>query len=94
MDDVVHEYVLLEEVTTPSASGEDFLTAPPTRQRLVGAEEKPLQLRARWKTDSKFVLKRVGADPSWRARLGNLMIGERELLALLVDIVYVKRMCL
>ena len=33
--------------------------------------------RTRWKADSKFVLKRVGADPSWRARLGNLMIHDQ-----------------
>ena len=34
-------------------------------------------IRTRWKADSKFVLKRVGADPSWRARLGNLMIHDQ-----------------
>ena len=71
-----HEYVLLEEVLAPSANGEDFLTTPPTQQRMVGMDECPLHIRNRWKSDSKFVLKRVGADPSWRARLGNLMIEE------------------
>ncbi len=71
-----HEYVLLEEVLAPSVNGDDFLTAPPTQQRMVGMDECPLHIRNQWKSDSKFVLKRVGADPSWRARLGNLMIQE------------------
>ena len=35
--------------------------------------EMPLQVRNKWKHETKFVLKRVGQDPSWRARLGNLM---------------------
>ncbi len=77
VDDDVHEYVLLEEVVAPSSNGEDFLTAPPTQQRMVGMDECPLHIRSRWKTDSKFVLKKVGTDPSWRARLGNLMISGR-----------------
>ena len=68
-----HEYVLLEEVLVPSANGDDFITAPPTQQRMVGMDERPLHLRNKWKSDSKFVLKRVGADPSWRARLGNMI---------------------
>ena len=37
---------------------------------MVGMEEMPLQVR---KVDTKFVLRKVGQDPSWRARLGNLM---------------------
>ena len=32
-----------------------------------------IQVRNKWKHETKFVLKRVGQDPSWRARLGNLM---------------------
>ncbi len=63
-------------MVTPSVNGEDFLTTPPTQQRMVGMDECPLHVRSKWKSDSKFVLKRVGADPSWRARLGNLMIHE------------------
>lgn len=68
-----HEYVLLEEVLVPSANGDDFITAPPTQQRMVGMDERPLHLRNKWKSDSKFVLKRIGSDPSWRARLGNMI---------------------
>ena len=40
---------------------------------MVGMSEMPLQVRNKWKHETKFVLKRVGQDPSWRARLGNLM---------------------
>ena len=40
---------------------------------MVGMAEMPLQVRNKWKHETKFVLKRVGQDPSWRARLGNLM---------------------
>jgi len=43
------------------------------KQRMVGMQEMPLQVRNKWKHETKFVLKRVGQDPSWRARLGNLM---------------------
>ncbi len=46
---------------------------PTPNQRLVGMQEMPLQVRNKWKHETKFVLKRVGQDPSWRARLGNLM---------------------
>ena len=42
-----HEYVLLEEVVAPSANGEDFLTTPPTHQRMVGMDECPLFIRNR-----------------------------------------------
>ena len=37
--------------------------------RMVGMEETPLNIRSGWKSDGRFVLKRVGMDPSWRARL-------------------------
>ena len=43
-------------------------------QRMVGMDEMPLQVR---KADTKFVLRKVGQDPSWRARLGNLMSENR-----------------
>ena len=45
------------------------------QQRLVGMEEIPLMVKSQWSAiDGKFVLKRVGEDPSWRARLGTNMI--------------------
>lgn len=74
-----HEYVLLEEVVNSSSSqSSNFLhnnntLLPTPNQRMVGMQEMPLQVRNKWRHETKFVLKRVGQDPSWRARLGNLM---------------------
>ena len=36
---------------------------------MLGLEEFPLNTRSTWKSDGKFILKQVGSDPSWRARL-------------------------
>ena len=69
-----HEYVLLEEVVsnnTNNGLNSNLPTHP--NQRMVGMHEMPLQVRNKWRNETKFVLKRVGQDPSWRARLGNLM---------------------
>ena len=71
-----HEYVLLEEVVSPGSSNinnNSPLMPTGPKQRMVGMQEMPLQVRNKWKHETKFVLKRVGQDPSWRARLGNLM---------------------
>jgi phosphatidylinositol phospholipase C epsilon len=64
----LNEFVLVEEVAAAKEGTAD-LHAAPISQRLVGMEENPLSVRAQWKTDGKFVLRRVGEDPSWRARL-------------------------
>ena len=69
--DKEHEYVLLEEVVSNTNGLNSNLPAP--NQRMVGMHEMPLQVRNKWRNETKFVLKRVGQDPSWRARLGNLM---------------------
>ena len=53
----INEFVLVEE----------FDDGNP---RMIGMEENPLNVRSRWKNDGRFVLKQVGMDPSWRARLG------------------------
>ena len=55
------EFVLVEEVDDDSSQM--------SSQRMVGMEENPLCLREEWRSHGKFVLKKVGADPSWRARL-------------------------
>ena len=54
----INEFVLVEE----------FDDGNP---RMIGMEEKPLNVRSRWKNDGRFVLKQVGMDPSWRARLSS-----------------------
>ena len=63
-----HEYVLLEEVVNANSQTNSSLPTP--NQRMVGMHEMPLQVRNKWRNETKFVLKRVGQDPSWRARLG------------------------
>jgi phosphatidylinositol phospholipase C epsilon len=76
-----HEFVLLEEVVggqTTSNTGLPVSVLPPPNQRLVGMQEMPLQVRNKWKNETKFILKRVGTDPSWRARLGNLLAFSEE----------------
>ena len=71
-----HEFVLLEEFGGEGGNGGD---EPAPQHRLVGMEEIPLSVRSQWKSDGKFVLKRVGLDPSWRARLGNMIGPPRRL---------------
>ena len=46
--------------------------------RMVGMEETPLSVRSRWKNDGRFVLKQVGSDPSWRARLVSNLVAATE----------------
>ena len=78
--------MLLEEVVnsamsshaTSNINNNSPVLATPN-QRMVGMSEMPLQVRNKWKHETKFVLKRVGQDPSWRARLGNLMSFTEEL---------------
>jgi phosphatidylinositol phospholipase C epsilon len=57
-----NEFVLVEEV-------DDETLQAGFSKRMVGMEEIPLSLREEWGTHGKFVLKKVGDDPSWRARL-------------------------
>ena len=69
------DFVLIEEVEDDQMCG--------SQQRMVGMEEIPLSVRSQWKNDGKFVLKQVGADPSWRARLGTLVADkERKMSAM------------
>lgn len=68
-----HEYVLLEEVVHAATGQSSVAALPSPNQRMVGMNEMPLQVRNKWRNETKFVLKKVGQDPSWRARLGNLM---------------------
>jgi len=65
-----NDFVLVEEFEDDNLFG--------SHQRMVGMEESPLNIRSNWKNDGKFVLKQVGADPSWRARLGTQMVADKE----------------
>ncbi|XP_062559576.1 1-phosphatidylinositol 4,5-bisphosphate phosphodiesterase epsilon-1-like [Armigeres subalbatus] len=60
----IANYILIEEVYTGWEKKDKRY--PPT-QRVLDMVEKPLQAQASWKGDGRFILKRIGNDPSSRA---------------------------
>ncbi|XP_055641990.1 1-phosphatidylinositol 4,5-bisphosphate phosphodiesterase epsilon-1-like isoform X2 [Toxorhynchites rutilus septentrionalis] len=60
----ISNYILIEEVYTGWEKKDK--RHPPT-QRVLDMTEKPLQAQASWKGDGRFILKRIGNDPSSRA---------------------------
>ncbi|XP_024084473.1 1-phosphatidylinositol 4,5-bisphosphate phosphodiesterase epsilon-1-like isoform X1 [Cimex lectularius] len=65
----VHDYVLVEEVSR--GWDRKDREAPPT-QRVLDPQECPLQAQAQWQGEGKFLLKRMGDDPSSRAWLSSI----------------------
>lgn len=62
----LNDFVLVEEVY-PSWEKKDRLQPP--KQRMLDATEKPLQSQGKWKGEGRFILKKIGDDPSSRAWL-------------------------
>lgn len=62
----LNDFVLVEEVY-PSWEKKDRVLPP--KQRMLDAVEKPLQAQGRWKGEGRFILKKIGDDPSSRAWL-------------------------
>ena len=62
----LNDFVLVEEVYS-SWEKKDRLQPP--KQRMLDALEKPLQAQAKWKGEGRFMLKKIGDDPSSRAWL-------------------------
>ncbi|XP_021709977.1 1-phosphatidylinositol 4,5-bisphosphate phosphodiesterase epsilon-1 [Aedes aegypti] len=60
----IANYILIEEVYTGWEKKDKRY--PPT-QRVLDMVEKPLQSQASWRGDGRFILKRIGNDPSSRA---------------------------
>lgn len=60
----ITNYILIEEVYTGWEKKDKRY--PPT-QRVLDMTENPLQAQASWKGDGRFILKRIGNDPSSRA---------------------------
>ncbi|KAL9696419.1 hypothetical protein quinque_015998 [Culex quinquefasciatus] len=60
----ISNFILIEEVYTGWEKKDK--RHPPT-QRVLDMTEKPLQAQASWKGDGRFILKRIGNDPSSRA---------------------------
>ncbi|XP_075223466.1 1-phosphatidylinositol 4,5-bisphosphate phosphodiesterase epsilon-1-like isoform X4 [Lycorma delicatula] len=65
----VHDYVLVEEV---SRGWERRDRDVPASQRVLDPQERPLQAQAQWQGEGRFILKRMGDDPSSRAWLSSI----------------------
>lgn len=63
------DYILVEEVA-PSWEKKD--KNMPSTQRVLDLHERPLQAQANWQGDGRFILKRIGDDPSSRAWLSSI----------------------
>ena len=60
----INEYILMEEVYRGWEKKDRIL--PPT-QRVLDMGEKPLQAQGNWRGEGRFILKKIGTDPSSRA---------------------------
>lgn len=65
----LNDFVLVEEVYS---SWEKKDRSQPPKQRMLDANEKPLQAQAKWKGEGRFILKKIGDDPSSRAWLSTV----------------------
>lgn len=75
----INDYILVEEVRRGWEKKDRDL--PPT-QRVLDLYEKPLQAQALWRGEGRFMLKRIGDDPSSRAWLTSIRsVSERRSLS-------------
>lgn len=65
----LNDFVLVEEVYS---SWDKKERAQPPKQRMLDPSEKPLQSQAKWKGEGRFILKKIGDDPSSRAWLSTV----------------------
>ncbi|CAH0559692.1 unnamed protein product [Brassicogethes aeneus] len=65
----VNDYILVEEV---ARSWEKKDLCLPATQRILDLHERPLQAQSKWKGEGRFILKRMGDDPSSRAWLSSI----------------------
>ncbi|CAG9772903.1 unnamed protein product [Ceutorhynchus assimilis] len=65
----VNDYILVEEVARGWEKKDHNL---PATQRILDLHERPLQAQSQWKGEGKFILKRMGNDPSSRAWLTSI----------------------
>lgn len=74
-----NDYILVEEVRRGWEKKDRDL--PPT-QRVLDTYEKPLQAQGSWRGEGRFILKRIGDDPSSRAWLTSIRsVAERRSLS-------------
>jgi phosphatidylinositol phospholipase C epsilon len=67
--DRAQDYILVEEV---ARSWEKKDRDMPATQRVLDLHERPLQAQAQWQGEGRFILKRMGDDPSSRAWLSSI----------------------
>ncbi|XP_065340527.1 uncharacterized protein LOC135939859 isoform X4 [Cloeon dipterum] len=67
--DKAQDYILVEEV---ARSWEKKDRDMPATQRVLDLHERPLQAQASWQGEGRFILKRMGDDPSSRAWLSSI----------------------
>ncbi|KAL1506208.1 hypothetical protein ABEB36_005610 [Hypothenemus hampei] len=65
----INDYILVEEVARGWEKKDHNL---PATQRILDLHERPLQAQSQWKGEGKFILKRMGNDPSSRAWLTSI----------------------
>ena len=65
----VRDYILVEEV---ARSWEKKDRDMPATQRVLDLQERPLQAQGQWQGEGRFLLKRMGDDPSSRAWLSSI----------------------
>ncbi|XP_066257407.1 1-phosphatidylinositol 4,5-bisphosphate phosphodiesterase epsilon-1-like isoform X2 [Euwallacea similis] len=65
----VNDYILVEEVARGWEKKDHNL---PATQRILDLHERPLQAQSQWRGEGKFILKRMGNDPSSRAWLTSI----------------------
>lgn len=74
--DRVNDHILIEEVARGWEKKDHDL---PATQRILDLQERPLQAQSKWKGEGRFVLKRMGDDPSSRAWLSSIRsVSQRE----------------
>ncbi|KAI4457556.1 phosphoinositide-specific phospholipase c family protein [Holotrichia oblita] len=67
--DKINDYILVEEVARGWEKKDHNL---PATQRVLDLHERPLQAQSQWKGEGRFILKRMGDDPSSRAWLSSI----------------------
>lgn len=67
--DKINDYILVEEVARGWEKKDHNL---PSTQRILDLHERPLQAQSQWKGEGRFILKRMGDDPSSRAWLSSI----------------------
>ncbi|XP_025829637.1 1-phosphatidylinositol 4,5-bisphosphate phosphodiesterase epsilon-1-like [Agrilus planipennis] len=65
----INDFILVEEVARGWEKKDHDL---PATQRILDLDERPLQAQSQWKGEGRFILKRMGDDPSSRAWLSSI----------------------